>query len=321
MTRDSATPAVSPASPESPMVGLTILALLVAGVAAWLFAQGSMVAEAPSPTSPSTDPAELSGFRSSAWFLPDDPLLGFVNIPSGPFRMGNAQRTDTMAFDNERWTAGQAQGAVDLPAFYIGRYEVTVAQFSAFVRETGFAVDPQALQDPANHPVSSVSWPDALAYGRWLDGILRLSPETPSDLGRLLGAGWRVTLPTEAQWEKAARGTDGRRYPWGDAAAIDRANYGGSGTVPVGSYTCPECQFALSDMSGNVWEWTRSPYQPYPFTESNDTEALGDDALWVMRGGSFTDAEQNIRTAVRGGGDPGARRPFMGFRLVIAPPH
>jgi formylglycine-generating enzyme required for sulfatase activity len=321
MTRDSDTPAVSPVSPGSTGVGLTVLALLVAGVAAWLFAQRPMVAERPSPPIPSTAPAELSGFRSSAWFLPDDPLLGFVHIPSGPFLMGNDQRTDTMAFENERWTAGQAQGAVDLPAFYIGRYEVTVAQFRTFVRETGFEVDPQALQDPANHPVSSVSWPDALAYCRWLDGVLRQSSETPADLSRLLDAGWRVTLPTEAQWEKAARGADGRRYPWGDAVALNRANYGGSGTVPVGSYTCPECPFALSDMSGNVWEWTRSPYQPYPFTESDDTDALGDDALWVMRGGSFTDAEQNVRTAVRGGGDPGARRPFMGFRLVIAAPH
>jgi formylglycine-generating enzyme required for sulfatase activity len=321
MTRDSDTPVAFLASPGSPGIGLTVLALLVAGVAAWLFAQGPMVAETPSPPMPSPAPVELSGFRSTAWFLPNDPLLGFVNIPSGPFLMGNDQRTDTMAFDNERWSRGQAQGDVDLPAFYMGRYEVTIAQFGAFVRETGFHVAPQALQAPADHPVSSVSWPDALAYCRWLDGVLRQSSETPPDLGRLLDAGWRITLPTEAQWEKAARGTDGRRYPWGDAAPIDRANYGGSGTVPVGSYTCPECPFALSDMSGNVWEWTRSPYQPYPFTESDDAEALGDDALWVMRGGSFTDAEQNIRTAVRGGGDPGARRPFMGFRLVIAPPH
>lgn len=320
MTRDSTPATAAPAPARSPIVGVTILMLLVSGVAAWLFVQRPLVTGEPARTIPSTATAELSGFRSTAWFLPDDPLLGFVDISAGRFLMGNDPRTDALAFDNERWSAGQAQGALDLPAFYIGRYEVTVAQFRAFVSETGFDVDSQTLQHPANHPVSSVSWPDALAYCRWLDGILRQSSETPSDLIRVLDAGWRVTLPTEAQWEKAARGADGRRYPWGDTAATNRANFGGPGTVPVSSYTCPECPFALSDMSGNVWEWTRSPYQPYPFTESDDAEALGDDALWVMRGGSFTDGEQNIRTAVRGGADPGARRPFIGFRLVIAPP-
>jgi formylglycine-generating enzyme required for sulfatase activity len=73
-------------------------------------------------------------------------------------------------------------------------------------------------------------------------------------------------------------------------------------------------------MSGNVWEWTRSPYQAYPYDESDDREGLDEDALWVMRGGSFSDQEQNIRTAIRGGADPGVRRPFIGFRLVIASP-
>lgn len=72
-------------------------------------------------------------------------------------------------------------------------------------------------------------------------------------------------------------------------------------------------------MSGNVWEWTRSPYQPYPFDSTDEGEGLGADALWVMRGGSFTDPERNVRAAIRGGGDPGARRPFMGFRVAISP--
>jgi formylglycine-generating enzyme required for sulfatase activity len=71
-------------------------------------------------------------------------------------------------------------------------------------------------------------------------------------------------------------------------------------------------------MSGNVWEWTRSPYQPYPLTSDDDFENLAEDALWVMRGGSFNDVENNIRTAVRDAADPGARRPFIGFRLVIS---
>ena len=111
--------------------------------------------------------------------------------------------------------------------------------------------------------------------------------------------------------------TVGRVYPWGNAPRQDRANYGGRGTAPVGSFDCPECPFGLLDMSGNVWELTRSPYQAYPYDETDDREGLDADALWVMRGGAFNDPERNVRSAIRGGVDPGVRRPFIGFRLVI----
>jgi formylglycine-generating enzyme required for sulfatase activity len=70
-------------------------------------------------------------------------------------------------------------------------------------------------------------------------------------------------------------------------------------------------------MSGNVWEWTRSPYQSYPYDSSDDSSTAATEALWVMRGGSFNDTEQSIRAATRGAADPGARRPFIGFRIVL----
>ncbi|MCH7666030.1 MAG: formylglycine-generating enzyme family protein, partial [Acidobacteria bacterium] len=127
-----------------------------------------------------------------------------------------------------------------------------------------------------------------------------------------------VGLPSEAQWEKAARGTDGRIYPWGNEPRPDRANYRGTRTTAVGSFDCPECPFGLFDMSGNVWELTRSRYQPYPYDPSDDREDLEVDALWVMRGGHFGDPERNVRAALRGGVDPGVRRPFIGFRVVIS---
>ncbi|MDH3206904.1 MAG: formylglycine-generating enzyme family protein [Gemmatimonadota bacterium] len=270
---------------------------------------------------PGTDvpvPAELPGFRSDAWLLPDEPLLGFVEIPSGPFTMGSDSAEDPLAYDVERWLATQPQGIVDVPTFYIGRYEVTVAQYAAFVRETGHVVvDPTALQAPPDHPVTGVAWTDAVAYTRWLERALASSATTPSALSELLRTGWRVALPSEAQWEKAARGGDGRVYPWGDDARQDRAVFGVRGTAPVGSVACPECSYGLADMSGNVWEWTRSPYQPYPYDEADDRAGLDTEALWVMRGGAFNDTAQNIRAAGRGGADPGARRPFIGFRLVI----
>lgn len=272
----------------------------------------------PTEDQPTANPAELPGFRGDAWFLPDDELLGFVEIPAGPFVMGSDPAIDVLAFDNERWDARRAQGRVDLPAFYIGRYEVTVAQFRAFVEATGSWVDARALRAPPDHPVVFVSWPDTLAYCRWLETTLREWPRTPEELSRMLHAGWRIGLPSEAQWEKAARGADGRIYPWGNEARPDRANYRATRTTSVGSFDCAECPFGLSDMSGNVWELTRSLYQPYPYDPSDDREDLEADALWVMRGGHFGDPERNIRAALRGGVDPGARRPFIGFRAVIS---
>jgi len=258
-----------------------------------------------------------SGLRSDAWFLPDEELLGFVEVPAGPFLMGSDPAIDRLSFDNEQWPGARPQATLDLPAFYMGRYEVTVAQFGAFVEETGYRANDEAFRPPPDHPVATVSWTDALAYARWLETTLREWLGTPSELGQVLRDGWQISLPTEAEWEKAARGSDGRVYPWGNAPRRDRANYGGRGTAPVGSFECPECPFGLLDMSGNVWELTRSPYQPYPYDESDDREDLDEDALWVMRGGSFSDPEQNIRTGIRGGVDPGVRQASIGFRLVI----
>ncbi len=262
---------------------------------------------------------EVPGFRADAWYLPDDELLGFVEIPGGPFLMGSDPAVDTSAFDIERWSAQHAQGLVDLPTFYIGRYEVTVGQYAAFVAATGHRLaDERTLRPPPDHPATFVSWPDALAYGRWLESEMRSSSLTPPLLRALLDEGWRIGPPSEAEWEKAARGGDARIYPWGNEPRRDRANYLGRSPLPVGTYGCPECPFEVYDLSGNVWEWTRSPYQPYPYDPGDDAEGLDAEALWVMRGGSFADPAHFVRAANRGGADPGARRPFIGFRVVIA---
>ncbi len=257
------------------------------------------------------------GFRPDLWSLPGDALLGFVEIPAGQFQMGSNPLIDPLAFENERWSEAQRQGSPDIPAFYMGRYEVTIAQFKAFAEEANYRVDPQALTGSPDNPVAFVSWTDALAYTRWLNTVLQASDNTPLELTQLLRNGWHISLPDEAQWEKAARGTDGRIYPWGNQPRKDRANYGSTSVVAVGSFRCPECPYGLKDMSGNVWEWTRSPYQPLPFNTDDDRESLPEDALWIMRGGAFSDDANNIRAAVRGGADPGARREFIGFRVAI----
>ena len=234
---------------------------------------------------------------------PKPQVPGFVEIPGGPFTMGASRERDPAAFDNEH-----PESTIDLPAFLIAQREVTVAEFATFAQAGGWRVDPRALAAPSDHPVAHVSWPDAVAYCRWLDSTMRSA----------LPAGWHVTLPTEAQWEKAARGTDARRFPWGSEPRRDRANFGSAGPVAAGRIACAECAFGLSDMAGNVWEWTRSPNQPYPYDPTDDRAGLDADALWVMRGGGFADGPQLIRTTTRGAAEPGARRPFIGFRVVIS---
>ena len=271
---------------------------------------------------PSGEPSEAmpssTTSPSGVRLLPDDSLLGFAAVPAGAFVMGSDPDIDSLAFDIERWGDGRVQGVVELPRFYMARFETTVAQYQAFLAASPHRLsDPRSVEAPPTHPVAFVAWTDAVAYARWLDRTLRDDPATPEALAALLDDGWRVALPTEAQWEKAARSDDGRIYPWGDDVDRSRANFGRRGTAPVGSFDCPECPYGLHDMAGNVWEWTRSPYQPYPYRDDDDRESVAADALWVIRGGSFADPAQFVRAANRGGADPGARRPFIGFRVAL----
>lgn len=169
-------------------------------------------------------------FDSEYWYLPREPLFGFLPIPAGPFLMGSDKKQDAEASDDEL-----KQHHVDLPTYYVARWPVTVAQFRAFVQEENYAIeDADALKGSGNHPVVLVSWDEALAYCQWLQE--RLSALAPmrlnvarSDEERdfwhgLMTGNLKGGLPSEAEWEKAARGTDGRIYPWGDKPDPNRAN-------------------------------------------------------------------------------------------------
>ena len=171
---------------------------------------------------------------------------------------------------------------------------------------------------PGNYPITGITWPEALAYGRWLERRLRESSITPQSIQQLLNNGGRVTLPSEAEWEKAARGTDGRVFTWGSQPQTGFSNFNADVISPVGSFSCSSCAHGLSDMAGNVWEFTRSPLQDYPYDLADDVDDLAEDALYVMRGGSYAEAINNVRTAVRGAVDPGVRNETIGFRLVIS---
>src|SRR5262249_12385243 len=114
-------------------------------------------------------------FRVDAWYLPDEPLLGFVEIPAGPFLMGSDAQRDQLASADEL-----PQHEVVLPTYYIARYPVTMAQFRAFVEASGYApLDKDSLSGLSNHPVVGVNWSDALAYCDWLTQCLRAWSKTP----------------------------------------------------------------------------------------------------------------------------------------------
>ena len=271
-------------------------------------------------------------FRSDAWFLPNDGLLGFVEIPGGPFTMGSDKKKDKQTQDDET-----PQHKVTLPMYYIGRWPVTVAQFKTFVDDPendGFVPqDPDCVKGVANHPVVNVTWHEALKYSRWLTGKLRAWDETPEALRRLLqapaGRAWQVTLASEAEWEKAARGADGRIYPWGQKADPNRANCdetGIGGTSAVGCFPGDAAYaYMVEDLSGNVWEWTRScheeayPYAPDYAGRSREKLSAPDDVLRVVRGGAFSYSSRYVRAAYRLWYNPDLRHRGLGFRVVVSP--
>ncbi len=273
-------------------------------------------------------------FRADAWYLPDEPLLGFLEVPAGPFVMGS--RDDTLIFIGKE----TPQREVDLPAFRIGKYPVTNAQYAAFVQDGGYTQKWQrcwtqagwdwkgdragpdtygGVFDLPNHPVVVVSWYEAVAFCGWLTERLRVAGEVRPDEV--------VTLPSEPQWEKAARGTDGRVYPWGDQPDPGRVNYGDTGvgaTSAVGCFPVGASTYDVMDMSGNVWEWCRTKWQEsYHDYEGDDLAGaandLEGDALRMLRGGAFDGNERFVRCACRLRNNPDLRNPSVGFRLCVAP--
>jgi formylglycine-generating enzyme required for sulfatase activity len=200
-----------------------------------------------------------------------------VLVPRGPFLMGSSE------FDLEG-----PPHMVDVPAFWIDRYPVTASGYLAFVLATGHPAPPDwPAGRPAagreDHPVERVSWHDAVAYARW--------------------TGKR--LPTEAEWEKAARGTDGRRFPWGDTFAEDRCIVWDHAmvldvtTMPVSSHPSGASPYGVEQLAGNVEEWVEDELRPYPGSTHVSPSAAG--GLRVVRGGSWFYTQEHTRCAYRRG--------------------
>jgi formylglycine-generating enzyme required for sulfatase activity len=271
-------------------------------------------------------------FRGDCWFLPDETMLGFVEVPRGPFLMGSDKGKDPEAFDDELWPTVEAvryaaaattgQGSVDMPTYYVARYPVTVVQFKVFAAKTGLRLGYEgSLAGEPEHPVVHVSWHEALRYCEWLQQELQESTMSPAALKDLLVSGWRVTLPSEPEWEKAARGADGRIYPWDGGLDPTRANYADARigrTSLVGGFPRGASPYGILDMSGNVWEWTRSLKQKYPYDSTDGRENLGATGERAVRGGSFYLFGKSMRAANRYPYDPESRLSRVGFRVALS---
>ncbi len=228
--------------------------------------------------------------------------LDWVKIPAGAFQMGCVP-ADIECSDNEK-----PRHAVTISKpFLMMITPVTVAQYRRFAQATGraAALAPTFAQGD-DHPVVDVIWDDAVAYCSWAGG----------------------RLPTEAEWEYAARGgKDGLKYPWGDSITHDNANFKGTGgrdqwkyTSPVGSFEANG--FGLFDMAGNVWEWCADPYgeKYYASSPSVDPQGPSSGSSRVLRGGSWDFDPKSLRASFRGWVLPWGGCDSGGFRCVRPAP-
>ncbi len=252
-------------------------------------------------------PSQASGPTGIEW----------VHIPGGTFWMGSSDDRQHPAYDPQSnpWERPPRRVTISR-GYWMSRHPVTNDDYRAFVEATGrdapsYWSDPE-LNQP-RQPVTGVDWRDARAFAEWLGAA-----------GGLPVPGGRVDLPTEAEWEYAARGAEGRRYPWGDAApSTERANYGKSsgGLHLVGAHPAGATPDGVEDMAGGVWEWcldiAADDYSGWPAAVTDPRRE--DDhlsALRVLRGGSWIIPSQYLRAALRVSYDPRYRDRFIGFRVV-----
>ncbi|MBN1966223.1 MAG: formylglycine-generating enzyme family protein [Anaerolineae bacterium] len=281
-----------------------------------------------------------------------DPLQpAMIAVPAGPFVIGTnpgevRQLCRRAQGSRQEWyRREQPAHTLTLPEFHIGRYPVTVAEFAAFLAADGYE-DPQWWQESGwawrvsnrvtqpiywdearwsglpEYPVVGVSWYTAEAYCAWLRAQ----------------TGLPYRLPSEAEWEKAARGSDGRRYPWGAQWDVALCNTAPQSTdswdswdswdapapaveatlAPVGQHSPRgDSPYGCVDMAGNVWEWCASPLRRYPLDPA-DTPASVDSDARIVRGGSWYDGPDDARCAARYCYHPHGRDNVVGFRLALS---
>ena len=255
---------------------------------------------------------QLAQERVAKWKTKDEMVL----IPAGAFVMGSDKKKDRLAYRSEI-----PQRSVYLDPYLIGKYEVTTLEYLKFVLATDrlpqldWRYDGGNFQETmAHHPIMHVSWYDADAYCKW--------------------AGKR--LPTEAEWEKAARGVDGRLFPWGsEYAGPTRANFGRTGLsgpvrdrperlllyppiISVDKYENAVSPYGLYQTIGNVAEWVSDWYDQGYYKKSPDRNPQGPETgtQKAFRGGGWMDSTTTMRAAMRNGTDPRTKINWMGFRCA-----
>jgi formylglycine-generating enzyme required for sulfatase activity len=270
---------------------------------------------------PGTQPAFWSAFTG-------EPV--WTEVPAGAFWMGSEQGSD-----NEK-----PLHKIDLAHFWIARVPITNAQYHFFVEATDHPApehwdDGRVPRGLEAHPVVNISWHDAIAYCAWLTEVLhegdgryrlRMEPSLP-----IRDASHIVSLPSEVQWEKAARGpvlseAEGtkRDYPWGeiwDATRCNNEELGLGGTTPVGIFPNSASPYGVLEMAGNVWEWTQSQWSNYPYAPDENHESFDaeENAPQILRGGAFDSNRELLRCSSRRIETPNTSRNNIGFRVVVFP--
>jgi formylglycine-generating enzyme required for sulfatase activity len=222
-----------------------------------------------------------------------------ILVPAGEFRMGEDEDGPPDEFPMH---------TVLLNAFLIDKYPVTNAQYKLFVDITSYRIPPHWNRiggnfpiDQADHPVVNVSWNDAKAYAKWVD----------------------KRLPTEAEWEKAARGTKGQLYPWGDAFRKDNINCSNEqeGTTPVDAYPLGHSPYDVMDMCGNVCEWVEDWFfdDYYKNSPLDNPQGPPGGQYKTTRGGFFGENKAGVRCSSRHFAPPAAMQEHVGFRCAKTP--
>jgi formylglycine-generating enzyme required for sulfatase activity len=271
--------------------------------------------------------------------LPFEPEM--VYIPPGSFLMGTsnkqvgwlAQRLELAKKwrDKGRFGREQPQHEVTLPGYFFSRFPVTVGEYRTFLEGGGYVHRRYwtevgwkwrfkgDIREPASWsqkkwagddqlPVVGVSWYEAYAYTEWLNNA----------------TGRAYRLPTEAEWEMAARGTDGRMYPWGnefDASLCNTRESELERTTPVGQYSPDgDSPYGCADMAGNVSQWTMSRFKSYPYDETDGRNDPAGDSERVIRGSSWFSPLLRVRVVSRGMNDPSFLDNDLGFRCALSIP-
>ncbi len=265
--------------------------------------------------------------------------MQFCFVPPGPFWMGSPD-SDKEADNDEKPLHRNEQLRY---GYWVSRFPITLAQYQLFVTASGHKpTDPDCLKDPANRPVRYVTWHEAVKFCKWLTAKWQQEGHLPAD--------WAVQLPSEAEWEKAARGglelpaemkihpiaeikfdrtnspklqpnsLPQRRYPWGDEAQTNLANYGDAKigtTSAVGCFPGGRSHYGCEEMSGNVWEWCRTKWREN-YKQPADDSPEGSESR-VLRGGAFDYNQRLVRCAYRYRSNPVNWSYYIGFRVVVSP--